>query len=92
MRVDLNRALGCLRQRRQLRLHDALVHRDVVDAGARDALDEHAHPGWRFRHLPDDADGSNLVELVRPGLFDVARLEEGKDHPIAGERAIDRLD
>ena len=70
----------------------AALHLQELGARARDALDEHAHPGWRFRHLPDDADRPDLVQFVRPRLFRVARLEQGEDHPVAGERAIDGFD
>ena len=90
--VDRHRALRWFLERLEQRLHDAALHLQELGARARDALDEHAHPGGAFAICRMMQIVPTLWSSSGPGSSDVARLEKGEDHPVAGERAIDGFD
>ncbi len=89
---DLDGAFGGFRERLQQRGEDAAVVAQELRAGADHPLDQDAHASWRLRHLPDDADGADPVQIVERWFLGFVLLQQQQDEPVAGERAIDRLD
>ena len=59
---------------------------------AHGAFDDDAHPARRLGHLADDRDRADAVQIVRRRLVGLVLLHQQQDHPIARERAVDRLD
>ena len=90
--VDANGALGRLSERLDQRLQDAALDLQELGARAGDAFDEHAHAGRRLGHLADDAHRPDFVQIVGTRLVRVGRLQQGQDHPVAGERPVHGLD
>ena len=64
----------------------------LLGARASDALDEHAHAVRRLRHLADDRDRADPVQIVGRRLVGLGLLQQQQHHAIAGERAVDRFD
>ena len=95
--LDLERALlGALRLGHRLdarlQVGQALVEGD--DAGAADALHEHADAAvGQLQHAHDEGGGAHRVDVVGPGVVLVLLLLRGEqDHAVLGERLVDGLD
>ncbi len=86
--VDL---LGCERQLRPQ--HARFRQRPMSHARARHAFDDDVQPLWTARHLPDDADGADVVQFSdASGSSSSPFCKQQQDQPIAGERGVDRFD
>jgi hypothetical protein len=92
VRVHFDGALDQLGHRRDLRTHRRTRPRHERRAHARDPLDDDVDAGADLCHLADDADGSNLPQILGARVVDVVLLQEQQDEPIGPERAIDGLD
>ena len=86
--IDGDRPITRFLERLQQRLHHATFHLQEFGAGAGDAFDKDAHTGRRLGHLADDADRSDLVQIVGPRFVSVACLEQREDHAVARQRAV----
>ena len=91
-RIDVDRPFRGFRQRLQKGADVAVIVLKELGARPRDAFDQHTHARRRLRHLPDDRDGSDAVQVVSRRLVAVAALQEEQHHPIAGQRAVDGFD
>ncbi len=92
VRVDFDRPLDDLRQRRDLRAHRRAGARDDVGADAGDAFDDDVDAAADLGHLADDADGSDAADILRTRVVLVVLLEEQQNHAVGRERAVHRLD
>ena len=90
--VDLERGGDRLRQRLDQRGEVAALALQELRADTRHPFDEHTHAGRGLRHLTDDGDRADAMQVVGARLFVVVLLEQRQDHPIARERAIDGFD
>ena len=92
VRIDFYRALGRFGHRLDMRLHQSAFGLQLLGAHASDALDEHAHAVLCHRHLADDRDRANLVQIVWTRIVRLGALEQQQHHAIAGERTVDGFD
>ena len=90
--IDLERGGDRLRQRLDQRGEVAALALQELRADTRHPFDEHTHAGRGLRHLTDDGDRADAMQVVGARLFVVVLLEQRQDHPIARERAIDGFD
>ena len=92
VRLDLDRPLDGLGHRRDPRAHRRARARDDVGAGARDPLDDDVDAAACLRHLPDDADGADAMQVVRPRVFRLGVLQHEQHEAIGTERAVHAFD
>ena len=89
---DLDAAIGRFGERLQQRREHAALVAQELGARAHDAFDEHAHPAGRLRHLADDRDRADAVQIVERRFLGLVLLHQQQDETIARERAVHRLD
>ncbi len=89
VRLDLNRLLTRVGQRRDLRAQRVAGSREDVGAHPRQSLDDDVDAAGRgLRHLTDDANGTDALEILSRGFVGVVVLEHEQNQTISGERAV----
>jgi hypothetical protein len=92
VRVDLDRPLERLGQRRDLRAHRRTRAGNHLGPDPRDPLDDDVDPAADLGHLPDHTDRADAAQILGPGVVVVVLLQQQQDQSIAAQRAVHRFD